>query len=248
MKYLDTKKLDSIDAESFQNEDPYPFVNPQHCLTEEGFRSLLASMPEPSEFDTSFGVERKHGQASHDRYVLEYVDGIDLPEPWQEFIDELKSNRYRNFIRRLLGRGNFLFRFHWHYTPNGCVVSPHCDSSGKIGSQIFYLNTKDDWDPTWGGETLILEDHGRFDVESSPAFEDFDTAVAAETMDNRSLIFGRRENSWHGVRPIVCPEGAMRKVFIVVFEDVNPRKMLFKRLRRLLRGKPMVTEKERAMY
>ena len=43
-------------------------------------------------------------------------------------------------------------------------------------------------------------------------------------------------------------EDKLRKVFIVVFEDVNPRKMLWKRARRLLRGKPMITEKERAMY
>jgi hypothetical protein len=110
------------------------------------------------------------------------------------------------------------------------------------------MNTHEDWDPAWGGETVILDDHGRFEAESNPDFEDFDTAVPAETMDNRSLIFGRKNNSWHGVRPITCPADKLRKVFIVVFEDVNPRKMLWKRARRLLRGKPMITEKERAMY
>jgi hypothetical protein len=40
-------------------------------------------------------------------------------------------------------------------------VSPHCDSPKKLGSHIFYLNTKEDWDPSWGGETLILDDGGR---------------------------------------------------------------------------------------
>lgn len=248
MRYLDRDKLNSIDAGIFQTQEPFPFTNPQGCLTDEAFATLAATLPDVSQFQPFFGKQRKHGQASHDRYVLEYVDGLDLPAPWQEFVNELKSDIYRDFIRRLLGRGNFRFRFHWHYTPDGCVVSPHCDSSGKIGSQIFYMNTHDDWDPAWGGETVILDDHGRFEAESNPDFEDFDTAVPAETMDNRSLIFGRKNNSWHGVRPITCPADKLRKVFIVVFEDVNPRKMLWKRARRLLRGKPMITEKERAMY
>ena len=248
MKYLDTDTLDGVDSETFQTRQPYPFVNPQGCMTDAAFQTLVASLPDAAQFEGSFGVERKYGQASHDRYVLEYVDGIDLPKPWQEFVDELKSDRYRDFIARMLGRRNFRLRFHWHYAPNGGVVSPHCDSVGKLGSHIFYMNTPDDWDPSWGGETLILDDQGRFDVESSPDFDDFDSAIAAETTDNRSLIFGRRNKSWHGVRPIVCPEGAMRKVFIVVFEDASPRKMFVKRVRRLLTGKPLVTEKERAMY
>ena len=77
---------------------------------------------------------------------------------------------------------------------------------------------------------------------------DFDAAWAAETMDNRSLIFGRRGNSWHGVRAIECPEGALRKVFIVVFEDYRRSRMLVKRVTRLLKGKPLVSEKELGMY
>ena len=102
--------------------------------------------------------------------------------------------------------------------------------------------------PRDDNETVILDDEGRIGADSAPAFEDFAAEYPAETRDNRSLLFGRRGNSWHGVRRITCPENYYRKVFIVVFEDVNPRKMLWKRARRLLRGKPMITEKERAMY
>ena len=67
-------------------------------------------------------------------------------------------------------------------------------------------------------------------------------------MDNRSLIFGRKGNSWHGVRDIRCPEGVFRKVFIVVFQDTNPRKMLLKKGRRLFRGEPLVSDNEKRMY
>ena len=47
---------------------------------------------------------------------------------------------------------------------------------------------------------------------------------------------------------IECPEGQLRKVFIVVFEDYRRSRMLVKRLNRLLKGKPLVSEKELGMY
>jgi hypothetical protein len=50
------------------------------------------------------------------------------------------------------------------------------------------------------------------------------------------------------VRAIECPEGALRKVFIVVFEDYRRVRMLTKRMTRLIKGKPLVAEKELGMY
>jgi hypothetical protein len=248
MKYLNTDTLESIDTSAFRSRDPFPWSNPRGILTESGYRELLANMPPVEQFTPFFGKVRKHGQKSHERYVLEYTDEVVLPDPWRQFVEELRGDTYRGFIRDLLGGAAFKFRFHWHYTPNGCSVSPHCDARGKLGSHIFYMNDRNEWDPAWGGETVILDDHGRFPAQSNPEFSDFDTAVPAETMDNRSLIFGRRGNSWHGVREIQCPEGALRKVFIVVFEDADAKRMLVKRVKRLVKGKPLVTEKERAMY
>ena len=45
-----------------------------------------------------------------------------------------------------------------------------------------------------------------------------------------------------------CPEGALRKVFIVVFEDYRALRMMGKRALRLIKGKPLVAEKEHGMY
>ncbi len=211
-------------------------------------------MPDLGLFTPVFEKERKHGQRSHDRYVLEYDGDVPLSTPWRGFIEELKSREYRRFVQRLLGRGHLRVRFHWHYTPSGCVVSPHCDATGKLGTQIFYFNTPQGWDPSWGGATVILDDHGRFDPSSNPDFAEFDQIAEAETMDNRSLIFARRGNSWHGVRQIHCPERALRKVFIVVFEDYHPYKRFIKRykplkqLRRLFTGETVKVSKKRAIY
>lgn len=216
MDYIDFGFLESFDPAAFQKQKPYPWWNPEGVLTAEGYRRLLETLPDVSMFDKKFDVQRSHGQYSHDRYALEYHDGLALSQPWKDFIAELQGDRYRKFLCRLFGVRSVFLNFHWHYTPNGCSVSPHCDAKRKLGSHIFYLNNEEDWDPKWGGETLILEDGGRFHHKSAPAFEDFDRALPSVALGNRSLLFGRSGNSWHGVREIHCPEGRLRKVFIVV--------------------------------
>ncbi len=248
ISYLNLELMNSIDPGEFRAREPFPWLNPQDFIRPQRYRELLDNLPDISLFRGAFNGTRKHGQASHDRYVLDYSDGMTLPRPWEEFVLELRGDAYRDFVCRLLQVRDIRFRFHWHYTPAGCEVSPHCDSRGKIGSQIFYLNEAGDWNPEWGGETVVLDDGGRFSADSAPAFEDFIAEYSAETMDNRSLLFARRGNSWHGVRAVRCPEGYFRKVFIVVYESRRPLRMALKKARRAVLGKPLVTEKERLQY
>lgn len=229
--YLDPHKLDAIDGEAFRATRPYPWLNPAGLLTEEGYRRLVATAPPVEIFDPVFGKSRKHGQQSHDRYALEWKDDLQVSPEWRAFIGELRGPVYREFLSRIIGHDAFDLRFHWHYTPNGCSVSPHCDAVWKLGSHIFYLNTADDWRPGWGGETQVLDDGGRFSPRSAPAFEDFDRALSSESIGNRSLLFVRSGNSWHGVRPIDCPDGALRRVFIVVINRNSPWYRLRQKLR-----------------
>jgi len=220
MKYLNVDKLNAVDADAFASTKPYPFINPAGLLTDEGYQRLLENELDVSFLTPNFGRKRSHGQYAHDRYVLEYQPGLDfVPPAWEEFILELQGPEYKKFIRRLFRCRNFKLNMHWHYTPTGCSVSPHCDALHKKGSHIFYLNTLDDWDPQWGGETLMLDDHGRARANSAPAFEDFDRIVAGECIGNYSTLFARRNRSWHGVRELTCPDDKLRKVFIVVINQ-----------------------------
>jgi hypothetical protein len=219
MKYINEGLMQALDAGVFQAQEPYPWLNPAGFLTETGFARLVDTLPEPELFDKRFGELRKYGQQSHDRLALDYSAELPLAPEWHEFVAELNGERYSSFLARMFGRGALRLLFHWHYTPNGCSVSPHCDARRKLGSHIFYFNTEENWRPEWGGETLILDDGGRFPAKSAPKFEDFDRAMPTSALGNRSLLFMRREQSWHGVREIHCPPGALRKVFIVVIED-----------------------------
>jgi len=246
--FINGQVMASIDAAGFQAQRPYPWANPQYFIQPGRYGELLDSLPPLTQFRAFFGKTRKHGQGSHDRYVLDYERGMALAPAWRECVEELCGAQYRRFICGLLGVSSVRFRFHWHFTPRGGEVTPHCDSRGKIGSQIFYLNTERDWQWDWGGETVILDDGGRFPADSAPGFDDFDEEIRAQTRDNRSLIFGRRGNSWHGVRPIRCPGDHHRKVFIVVFEEHRPLRTALKKARRLAAGRERVTEKEKLMY
>lgn len=231
---LDHRRLAELDAVAFRATRPYPWLNPEGVLREDAHRLLMETLPDVSLFERHFGETRAHGQRPHDRYALEYTPDLELAEPWRQFLAELQGREYVSFLRRMMGTRWLRLRFHWHYAPNGCSVSPHCDSRKKLGSHIFYLNTEKDWDPAWGGETLVLEDAGRFSRRSAPEIEDFDRVIESEALGNRSLLFRRGDSSWHAVREICCPEDRMRKVFIVVIDHHTP----VHRVRELFRGRP----------
>jgi len=236
MQYFDQNKLESIDADAFSRMDPYPCINPAGLLTEEAWQHLREHLPDLSALSPSFGRSRYHGQASHDRYVLEYDPGLRTVHPaWHEFVSELNGPVYRRFLQRMCGRKSLRLNMHWHYTPRGCSVSPHCDALHKLGSHIFYFNDKDDWDEAWGGQTLVLDDGGRFKPGSAPGFDDFDRIISSTCMGNYSTFFIRRNRSWHGVRELTCPEGSFRKVFIVVIN--NPVLYRAHRVLNRLKGK-----------
>ena len=224
MKYLNIEKLQSVGHGEFMAVSPYPYFNAP-MLTEEGFQELLDNMPDMALFEQKFGKQRRAGQTPHNRYSLEYEPGMPVPQPWREFIDELCSDDYRSEIERLLGANKAEFRFHWHYTPNGADVSPHCDSRREHGSHLFYFNSEDDWDPAWGGSTLILDDGGRLDYNSAPAYEDFDDIIECDYVGNYSSLLLRSDRSWHAVKAIDCPADRLRRVFIVV---VNPDNLFWK--------------------
>jgi hypothetical protein len=233
MQYLDPERLDAIETEAFRNTHPYPWANPEGLLKQDAYEALRDNMPDIAMFERNFGKTRRAEQAPHDRYSLEYREGMEVPKPWQEFIGELRSDIYRNTIARLFDAKAPEFRFHWHYTPSGRDVSPHCDSKREHGSHIWYFNKEGEWDPSWGGDTLVLDDGGRFSPDSAPAFEDFDEIITCKSEGNRSAIIERSARGWHGVRAITCPEGHMRKVFIIV---VNPSNLFWK-VRDKLKGK-----------
>lgn len=237
MSYLDLDRLSQITAQSseFLNRSPFPWMSLQGVIREDGFRRLVSDLPRPELFQPQFGLVRSYGQQSHDRYALQYSHRLDpeLTPSWREFIGELHSEPYQSFVRQTFGlkpHERFVLSMHWHHAPNGASVSPHTDARRKFGSHIFYFNTPEDWDASWGGQTLVLDDAGRLSAHSAPKSGELREVGASEILGNRSFIFKRTEHSWHAVNPISCPPDRLRKVFIVVINRVNLQ-VLWRRVR-----------------
>lgn len=216
MEYLNRACLKSLSSEKFQSRLPYPWANIENTLTPEGLETLRAALP-PVEagFDRQVGVHRAYGQAPHDRYLLHYRPGISIAEPWKEFLAELQGPVYQEFLRRMLGDRTFIPTYEWYYAWEGCAVSPHCDAKRKLATHIFYFNTKEDWSADWGGQILIMDSERKWPAHSGPSFEQLKVASSIDPRGNGSLLFQRTEHSWHGVRPLACPQGKLRRLFIV---------------------------------
>jgi hypothetical protein len=215
MEYLNRVCLDSVSPRAFQARQPYPWINLENSLTPAGWETLRQSLPDVQAFDRQVGKKRGHGQAPHDRFLLHYLPGLGIAEPWKDFLAELQGPVYQDFLRRTLGSHAFIPTFEWYYAWEGCAVSPHCDAVRKLATHIFYFNTDKDWDRKWGGEILILDSEKRFKAHSAPQFDDLKVAASLEPRGNGSLLFERTPHSWHGVRPLQCPHGQLRKLFIV---------------------------------
>ena len=71
----------------------------------------------------------------------------------------------------------------------------------------------------------MLDDGGRLDYDSAPSLEQFDNVIECKSFGNYSALMKRTDHAWHAVRPISCPEGRLRRVFIVV---VNPDSLFWK--------------------
>jgi hypothetical protein len=214
--YLNRDYLQSLSSESFQVRQPYPWANIQNSLTPEAYERLRKSLP-PIEagFERQVGIQRAYGQAPHNRYLLHFRPGIQVANPWLEFLAELQGPVYQSFLRRMLGDHKFIPTFEWYYAWEGCAVSPHCDAARKLATHIFYFNTEDDWDTKWGGQILILDSERKWRTHSGPSFDQLKVAASIDPRGNGSLLFQRTPHSWHGVRPLACPPGKLRRLFIV---------------------------------
>ena len=103
MTYLDSGHIESLSPEMFRGRKPYPWISIPEALTEEGFERLRHAMPDVEKFDRMVGVKRGYGQAPHDRYILHYRPGIELPGPWKEFVEELQGEAYQVFAAKDAG-------------------------------------------------------------------------------------------------------------------------------------------------
>lgn len=239
-------KIREFDPKSFTQRKPFPWFNFHELLTPEAFAALHREYPSLDKFERHQDLARAHGQRSHNRYYLAYESSIykdlerkedegvihydDLSPTWQAFMDAVEGDpTYRRFIGSLVGLEDFTTRYAWHVGVAGSEVSPHRDAEDKLATHIFYFNTHEDWDPSWGGSTLALG--GKKISALNPDFTDFETEESGSIVDNHSFLFKNTPEAWHGVRSLTSPAGNYRRLFNVIVQAKQaPKKSFFSRL------------------
>ncbi len=109
--------------------------------------------------------------------------------------------------------------FEWYLGVTGSEVSPHLDAHRKLGTHIFYFNKRSDWKAEWGGSILVLE--GCKKQVMNPEFEDFEKIISVDIVDNHSFLFKNIPTSWHGVKPLTSPEEKFRRLFNIIFINLD---------------------------
>lgn len=104
-----------VSAAAFQAQKPYPWSYMRNILTEQGWNSLRASLPDIAEFDLMVGVKRAHGQAPHNRGILHYRAGMVCAEPWN-----VLSAFYGNTLISIDGG----IESHFYYNPDYTFKRP----------------------------------------------------------------------------------------------------------------------------
>lgn len=219
---------------AFRGNRPSPWLELPQLLDDRAFEDLRRSFPERRLFELQKNIRRPGRQRPHDRFYLSFehrphqirakrdsadqgvVQYDDLSAPWQRFLDELRGPTYGAFLTRLFGVEPDL-RFAWHISFRGSEVSPHLDSKRKLGTHIFYFNHPEDWKEEWGGQTLMLVD--KKTPRPNPDFSDFGEMMTPAMLGNRSMLFQRTDDSWHGVERLTCPENAYRRTFHVIASE-----------------------------
>jgi hypothetical protein len=173
-----------------------------------------------------------------------------LPEVWRDWIEFLFSDRFlddcgqwsREFLTtyrkpasnsgllKLLGDRPGLR--HWEVEldcefsmlPREALLLPHTDSTDKVLTFVLYF-PQHDWRDEWGGGTQVyrpLEDRYNTNWSNSRVPRSrTDLVFDSEFRPNRLFFFAKSANSWHGVKPIECPEAVLRRSFN--FDFVIPR-------------------------
>jgi hypothetical protein len=215
----------------FQQRSPFPWRQYVSFIRPAFYETLHEEFPGISWFEKHENLPRGP-QRPHNRYYLAFENSIyhqaDAPPPqgittysdlspaWQGFIDALRSQSFIEFVALMFGSAPARLRFAWHRAYSGCEVSPHTDSSKRLGTFVFYFNTRRDWDYRYGGETLLLG--GLKGARRAPDFFHFETTIAVPVIDIQCLVFRKTEDSWHGVKPLRCPKDYQRKTFHVMAE------------------------------
>lgn len=215
--YETLNKLAETHSKSYQQTNPYPYIQLDNFAENTAAEAALAAFPSPDSmafYTYDNPLEKKLGM---DRLSV-------LPAPIVAILQELNSAPFLNFLETLTGIDGLIPDPYYrgggiHQSQRGGKLDIHIDFNvhpklklHRRLNGILYLNK--DWEDAYGGFFDIWDGHQ--DESNKHVLTEKIASVAP--IFNRFVLFNTSERSYHGFPdPIQCPESMTRKSIAVYY-------------------------------
>ena len=204
---LDVERL----ADEFRSAEPYPYLVIDDFLEPAFARSVAAHYPD---FETASRMGRQFVKVNERRKV-QVCDASLFPEPVRQLADLVNSEAFVALLSRITGIPNLLADETFggggiHETAPGGWLDVHVDFNyfeerdwHRRLNLLVFLNEQ--WQESWGGQFELWD----------PQVKHCHRSVTP--LLNRAALFETSQVSYHGVQPITCPDGFVRKSFAAYY-------------------------------
>lgn len=202
--------------QQYRDASPYPHFKIDNFLDDRFALEVANAYPS---YQTALAMGKEYN-ALNERLKVQVTDRTRFPNPVGRLCDELNSHEFLSALEYITGIPNLksdeqLAGGGMHVTGSGGLLDVHVDfnyiADRKLHRRLnilVYLN--ENWDAQWGGNIELWDSDVRNCMQSFPP------------VLNRCLVFETSENSYHGVTPVACPKGVMRKSFAAYYYTTEP--------------------------
>jgi hypothetical protein len=200
----------------YQRAEPFPYFKVDDFLEPDFARSVVAAYP-------SYQAARDLGlefNAARERLKIQVTEKERFPEAVRRLSDALAGREFLSALEVITGIPRLLDDPQlagggMHLSESGGRLDVHVDfnyiAERKLHRRLnilVYLNEQ--WNEEWGGNIeLWNKDVTRCHHSFSPIF-------------NRCVVFETSDVSYHGVTPIRCPKGTIRRSFAGYYYTLEP--------------------------
>jgi hypothetical protein len=224
---------------------PFPYFQIKNFLPDDFYRQLLAEYPSTSMFNNRLlEGKRVMSAEAQDQVVMASPAWSSLIEHMgsQEFLDDmfsvlrpsLRATRgwlgSRRLVKHPKGKtsiGDWLkghptrVDFEFSRLPQGALLTPHTDKWTKVLSLLLYLPPPG-WRKEYGGSTELYAPKSKAHIRNWSNrhldFDKVDVIFQADYSPNTLFGFVKTRDSFHGVSPILCPDGMERLTFNINYK------------------------------
>lgn len=216
--------------------DAYPPVELFEYIPKVGHKYCLSEKYNPKQY---------HEWIASHKVWKNFYDWIKSDDFVWGVLDHLKAKHIDLGFKRLSGSGRLkrniknLVRGKWWKAPaklsarfefsmlpaEGGCVTPHTDNPDKIVTMVVSMAREGEWDPAYGGGTEVnrhkVPELSFNRMNGKAEFEDMERLDCFEFEPNQCVLFVKTFNSWHCVRPMHGPKGAMRRTLTINIETAH---------------------------